>query len=113
MILLVAHLFLIFVKVVILQGIFVLGNSRQTLEKLKMIEEHVWSILFAWEEVNFHQNRTESQHDSMCKFSAAAQFEFQPPEKNHAAAQFSTTVLCHGTIANRIVKTHNTELLGF
>ena len=78
-----------------------------------MIEEHVWSILFAWEEINFHRNRTEPRHDSMCKFCAAAQFEFQPPEKNYAAAKFSTTVLCRGTVANRNAKTHNTTKLGF
>ena len=64
-------------------------------------------------EINFHQNRTEPRHDSMCKLCAAAQFEFQPPEKKHAAAQVSTIVLCRGTVANRNAKTHNTEKLGF
>ena len=36
-----------------------------------------WSNPFAWEEINFHHNRTEPRHDSMWNFCAAAQIEFQ------------------------------------
>ena len=57
-----------------------------------------WSNQFAWEEINFHQNRTEPRHDSMLNVGAEAQLNLNH-RKKLCAHDLGLFFLSRGTVA--------------